>query len=65
MRIIRSIMISLALLATPAMSRAQYIVTDTIIHGRIAVRSSQFGVTLLNNLDTYLSNYNHKGLGLN
>ena len=65
MRIIRSIMIALALLATPAMSRAQYIVTDTIIPGRIAVRSSQFGVTLLNNLDTYLSNYNHKGLGLN
>ena len=47
------------------MSRAQYIVTDTIIPERIVVKSSQLGVTLLNNLDTYLSNYNHKGLGLN
>ena len=65
MRTIRVIMTALALLALPAMSRAQYIVTDTIIPGRIAVKSSQFGITLLNNLDTYLSNYNHKGLGLN
>ena len=53
------------MLALPAMSRAQYIVTDTIIPERIVVKSSQLGVTLLNNLDTYLSNYNYKGLGLN
>ena len=65
MRTIRIIITALALLALPAMSRAQYIVTDTIIPERIVVKSSQLGVTLLNNLDTYLSNYNHKGLGLN
>ena len=49
----------------PAMSRAQYVVTDTIIPQRIVVKGSQIGVTLLNNLDTYLSNYSHKGIGLN
>ena len=65
MKIIHLITTALALLALPAMSRAQYIVTDTIIPERIAVKSSQFGITLLNNLDTYLSNYNHKGVGLN
>ena len=65
MRTIHIIMTALALLALPAMSRAQYIVTDTIIPERIVVKSSQLGVTLLNNLDTYLSNYNHKGLGVN
>ena len=65
MRTIRIIITALALLALPAMSRAQYIVTDTIIPERIVVKSSQLGVTLLNNLDTYLSNYNYKGLGLN
>ena len=65
MRTMRLIITALALLVIPTMSRAQYIVTDTIIPERIVVKSSQFGVTLLNNLDTYLSNYNHKGLGLN
>lgn len=65
MKTIRIIITALALLALPAMSRAQYIVTDTIIPERIVVKSSQLGVTLLNNLDTYLSNDNHKGLGLN
>ncbi|MBR5593771.1 MAG: DUF3316 domain-containing protein [Bacteroidaceae bacterium] len=59
------IAITLALLATPAMSRVRHIVTDTIIPERIVVKSSLFGITLLNNLDTYLSNYNHKGLGIN
>ena len=64
MRTVHIIIATLALLATPAMSRVQHIVTDTIIPERIVVKGSQFGVTLLNNLDTYLSNYNHKGLGL-
>ena len=64
MRIIRLITTALALLALPAVSRAQYVVTDTILPQRIVVKSSQIGVTLLNNLDTYLSNYNHKGFGL-
>lgn len=44
---------------------AKHIVTDTIKPERIVVSSSQFGITLLDNLDTYLSNYSHKGLGLN
>ena len=44
---------------------AKHIVTDTIRPERIVVSCSQFGVTLLDNLDTYLSNYSHKGLGLN
>ena len=44
---------------------AKHLVTDTIRPERIVVSSSQFGVTLLDNLDTYLSNYSHKGLGLN
>ena len=65
MKIIRLITTALALLALPAMSRAQYVVTDTILPQHIVVKSSQIGVTLLNNLDTYLSNYNHKGVGLN
>ena len=65
MRIIQTITTALALLALPAMSRAQHIVTDTIIPERIVVKSSQFGVTRLNNLDTYLSNYSHRGFGLN
>ena len=65
MRITSLIITALALLAAPAMSRAQYIVTDTIAPERIVVKGSQFGITLLNNLDTYLSNYNHTGLGLN
>ena len=64
MRIIRLITTALALLALPAVSRAQYVITDTILPQRIVVKSSQIGVTLLNNLDTYLSNYNHKGVGL-
>ena len=65
MKIIRHITAALALLALPAMSRAQYVVTDTIRPERIVVSSSQFGVTQIDNLDTYLSNYSHKGLGLN
>lgn len=44
---------------------AKHIVTDTIRPERIVVSCSLFGVTLLDNLDTYLSNYSHKGLGLN
>ena len=65
MRIIRLITTALALLAQPAVSRAQYVITDTILPQRIVVKSSQIGITLLNSLDTYLSNYNHKGVGLN
>lgn len=64
MRRAHRIIAALALLALPVVSRAQYVVTDTIIPERIVVKSTQYGLTLLNNLDTYLSGYNHTGLGL-
>ena len=61
---LRHILLALALLVMPAMSRAQYFVCDTIHPERIAVKSSQYGVTLFNNLDTYLSDYKFTGLGI-
>lgn len=64
MRRAHRIIAALALLALPVVSRAQYVVTDTIIPERIVVKSTQYGLTLLNNLDTYLSGYDHTGLGL-
>lgn len=45
------------------MTKAQFAITDTIRTERIVVRSSQIGVSFQNNLDTYLSDYNHKGWG--
>ena len=54
----------LALLTLPAMSRAQFVVTDTIRPGRIEVRSPQYGIALLNTLDTYLGGQSHTGLAL-
>ncbi|MBO7301845.1 MAG: DUF3316 domain-containing protein [Bacteroidaceae bacterium] len=64
MRFFRYILPALALLVTPTMSRAQHFVCDTIIPERIVVKSSQYGITLFNNLDTYLSNYKFTGLGI-
>lgn len=64
MKILKHILIALALLANPTMSRAQYFVCDTIQPERIVVKSSQYGVTHFNNLDTYLSNYKFTGLGI-
>ena len=64
MKTLYRIIAALALLVLPVVSRAQYVVTDTIIPERIVVKSTQYGLTLLNNLDTYLSGYNHTGLGL-
>lgn len=64
MRLFKYISLALALLALPTMSRAQYFVCDTITPERIAVRSSQYGITHFNNLDTYLSNYKFTGLGI-
>lgn len=46
------------------MTKAQFAITDTIRTERIVVRSSQIGVSFQNNLDTYLSDYNHKGWGV-
>ena len=64
MRILKHILPALALLAMPAMSRAQYFICDSIMPQRIVVKSSQYGVTLFNNLDTYLSGYSFTGLGI-
>ena len=46
------------------MTKAQYAISDTIRTERIVVKSAQFGISLQNNLDTYLSNYNYKGAGI-
>lgn len=64
MRIVYNIMLVLALLALPAMSNAQHAISDTIRSERIIVRSTQFGASFMNNLDTYLSGYSYTGGGL-
>lgn len=43
---------------------AQIAITDSIMPERIVVKSSLLGLTTLNNLDTYLSGYDFKGMGL-
>lgn len=63
MRRIRTI-IALLLLLVPAITEAQYAICDTILTERIVVKSAQFGISLQNNLDTYLSKYNYTGGGL-
>ena len=60
----KKIIIVLLSLLTPAMIKAQFAITDTIRTEKIVVRSSQIGVSFQNNLDTYLSSYNHKGGGI-
>lgn len=64
MRNIITIVAALALLAMPAASRAQHFVTDSIIPERIVVKSTTFGLTGINALDTYLSGYDYTGGGL-
>ena len=64
MRKIRFVIAALALLATPLASRAQYIITDSIIPERIVVKSTLLGAGSINNLDTYLSGYEYTGMGL-
>ena len=59
-----NIIIALLSLLTPAMTKAQYAISDNIKPERIVVKSSQFGISLQNNLDTYLSNYKYTGGGL-
>lgn len=60
-----NIILTVALLALPAMSAAQYAISDTIRAERVVVKSTQFGASYMNNLDTYLSGYNYTGGGLN
>lgn len=52
---------ALVLTALPVISRAQHFVADSIIPERIVVRSTTFGVSALNTLDTYLSGYDYTG----
>ena len=59
-----NIIIALLSLLTPAMTKAQYAINDTIRAERLVVKSAQFGISLQNNLDTYLSNYKYTGGGL-
>ena len=64
MRLTGKIMAVIAMIAMPQTADAQIAVTDSIIPERIVVKSSQYGITSLNNLDTYLSGYDFKGMGL-
>lgn len=52
---------ALVLTALPVISRAQHFVADSIIPERIVVRSTTFGLSALNTLDTYLSGYDYAG----
>lgn len=61
MRNIITIIAALVLLALPPASRAQHIITDSIIPERIVVKSTLLGVAGINNLDTYLSGYDYTG----
>ena len=61
---ITTTIVALVLLATPLASRAQCIITDSIIPERIVVKSTLLGVAGINNLDTYLSGYDYKGASL-
>ncbi len=63
MRKFRTIIALLSLLI-PAMTKAQFAISDTIRTERIVVKSAQFGVSLQNNLDTYLSDYKYTGGGI-
>ena len=60
----RALIYILALLCAPLMLCAQHIAGDSIIPERLVVKCSSYGVTYMNNLDTYLSGYNHTGRGL-
>ena len=51
-------------LLVPAMTKAQYAISDTIRTERIVVKSAQFGISLQDNYDTYLSNYKYTGGGI-
>jgi hypothetical protein len=63
-RVFAAIIAALALPAVPAASRAQHFVADSIIPERIVVKSTTFGATGINSLDTYLSGYEYTGGGV-
>lgn len=51
------------MLLTSALAAQEYTEADNINPYRVSVRSTLHGVSLLNNLDTYLSGYNYTGAG--
>ena len=58
------IIIALLSLLVPATARAQHVISDTILGERIVVKSAQFGISMQDNLDTYLGRYSYRGGGL-
>lgn len=64
MKIRFRILALLLLSALTVTAKAQYVITDTIAPERIVVKSSQYGIATLDNLDTYLSGYEFRGYGL-
>lgn len=45
-------------------AKGQSEMCDTIVPERVVVKCASIGITYMNNLDTYLSGYNHTGKGL-
>ena len=60
---IKTFFVLLILLVLPVVLKAQFIGGDTINTCHIKVSSTTHGVSILNNLDTYLSGYNYHGAG--
>lgn len=60
---IKTFIVLLILSVTPIVSKAQFIGGDTINTCHIKVSSTTHGISMLNNLDTYLSGYNYHGAG--
>ena len=60
----RIIALLAALLALPCALHAQKGETETIAPNRVIVKCSSLGFATMNNLDTYLSGYNHEGAAL-
>lgn len=57
-------LLAFIVLLTPALLKAQFNAGDTLVPERVVVKCPSYGVTFMNNLDTYLSGYNHTGTGL-
>lgn len=60
----RALIYCLALLLAPLAICGQTIHGDTIVPERVVVKCPSYGMTFMNNLDTYLSGYNHTGSGI-
>ena len=58
-----NILVLLTLSLLPIVSKAQFSCGEAINSCRIKVSSTSHGVAMLNNLDTYLSGYNYRGVG--